>query len=845
MSGYATRGGDARLIVALLALLAAVVAFDLALGESTVLIGFLAAGPVLAAAFGRPRAAVVVGVVAIALAVALGIAGDVDASDHRIRVAAVTLLSALSVWLARTRERVERARFHYGVVADAGVVMTAALDYEVTLVEFARLCARRITDWCFVFVAGDDGTIRQLAAAHADPERQRLALELLSRYPVDPGRSEGPAKVIRTGRPELLPSVSDEVLQALAADDENLRLLRALGLRSAIITPLIARGRIIGAIALASAESGQVLGRDDLLLAEELSALAATAVDNARLYTRLSAAERTARETREQLEAILGGVADAVTAQGPDGRLIYANDAAARQLGLESAEELLNADAAAIVGRYELLGADREPFPLERLPGRRALAGDDPPPELICYRDVRTGEQRWSQVKATAIRDEHGTPTLAINVVEDVTEQLEREESQRLLAEASGALASSLDTTETFPRVAVAVARHLGDWCSIEVMEPDGTARMVAFAAAEPGRQPAAEELMRRYPVAGVDHRYLGSDLDDGKSKLLADLRESDFSTAARDPEHLALFRQLRPRSAMTAPMVVRGRTTGAITVVTSVSGRRLDEEDLLLLEDVAGRCALALDNARLYGERSRIARTLQESLLPPLLPDLPGLDVAARFRASGSGIEVGGDFYDLFEVGDAGWAVAIGDVCGKGTGAAAVTALARYTVRAAAMRQNGPSQILGLLNEALLRQRSDRRFCTVLYGRIAMNGRGASFEFASGGHPLPLLLRADGSHELGAPGTLLGIVPDPHLSDDRVKLEPGDALVLYTDGVTDAAAPERIWTPEALGLALGSPAGLDADEIAERTLAAALEGLAGDPRDDIAIMVLKVPEAE
>jgi PAS domain S-box-containing protein len=693
-------------------------------------------------------------------------------------------------------------------------------------------------------MAADDGTIRQLAAAHVDPERQRLAHLLLARYPVDPGRSVGPANVIRTGRPELLQEVTDEILEALADDEENLQMLKALGLRSAMITPLIARGRIIGAIAFASAESGRVFGRDDLALAEQLSTRAAMAVDNARLYQRLSGAERAARETREQLGAILGGVADGVTAQAPDGSLVYANDAAARQLGLESADELLAADIAAIIGRYEMLDVDRKPFPRERLPGRRALAGEDPPPELICYRIKSTGEERWSQVKATAIRDENGTPTLAINVVEDVTEQLEREESQRLLAEASGALASSLDVAETFPRVAVAVARRLGDWCSLEVVDPDGAARMVAFAATEPGRQPAAEELMRRYPVGGPGRRYLGRDLDAGESRLMAEITDQDLAAAARDPEHLALFRQLRPRSAMTVPLVVRGTTIGAITVVTAASGRMLDEDDLVLLEEVAGRCALALDNARLYNERSRIARTLQESLLPPLLPDLPGLDVAARFRAAGSGIEVGGDFYDLFELGDAGWAVAIGDVCGKGTGAAAITALARYTVRAAAMRQNGPSQILGLLNEALLRQRTDRRFCTVLFGRIAMNGRGASFDFASGGHPLPLLLRASGSHELGEPGTLLGIVSDPALSDDSVKLEPGDALVLYTDGVTDAAAPEHIWTPLALGEALGSPLGLDADEIAERTLAAALDGAGAEPRDDIAIMVFKVPEA-
>jgi serine phosphatase RsbU (regulator of sigma subunit) len=282
----------------------------------------------------------------------------------------------------------------------------------------------------------------------------------------------------------------------------------------------------------------------------------------------------------------------------------------------------------------------------------------------------------------------------------------------------------------------------------------------------------------------------------------------------------------------------------GAISMVSGDDSRRFREADKLLAEELAGRCGLALDNARLFRERSRIARTLQESLLPPMLPELPGLDLAARFRAAGEGLEVGGDFYDLFETGDSGWAVAIGDVCGKGSEAAAITALARYTVRAAAMRQDGPSQILGLLNEALLRQRTDRRFCTVLYGRLEANGTGHYFEFASGGHPLPLVLRAQNSGEVGTPGTLLGIVPDPDLEDSRVRIGPGEALVLYTDGVTDSAAPERIWSAGELAEAVGPPAALDADSIAERVMQAALSEARGEPRDDIAILVLKVPEA-
>jgi serine phosphatase RsbU (regulator of sigma subunit) len=391
-----------------------------------------------------------------------------------------------------------------------------------------------------------------------------------------------------------------------------------------------------------------------------------------------------------------------------------------------------------------------------------------------------------------------------VNVIEDVTEQREREQQLHFLAEAGRVLGRSLEWEETFPELAGLVARTLADWCVIQVMEDDDTPRVAAFAH-----------------------------------------RDQRVETAMEDLQDARRLLEVASESALTVAMTARGRTLGWISLVSDEQGRRLDENDQLLADELASRCALALDNARLFRERSRIARTLQESLLPPMLPDLPGLDLAARFRAAGAGLEVGGDFYDLFETGDSGWAVAIGDVCGKGSEAAAITALARYTVRTAAMRQDAPSQILSLLNEALLRQRTDRRFCTVLYGRIERNGVGHRFDFASGGHPLPLVLRAaSASGEVGVPGTLLGIVPDPELNDVQVALGPGDALVLYTDGVMDSAAPARILTAPELAAAIGSPSGLDADSIAERVMQTALESTTDEPRDDIAILVLKVPDA-
>ena len=792
------------MLLALLAWCSAIAVID-AWVVDAVLLGLLVTGPLLAAWRASSRTTAIVGAYAVLLALLLGLQNHMFlGTDHVVRLGIVALGSALCVVLARTRERLERAEFRQSLAADAGEVLSSALDYEVTLIGLARLCAHRLADWCFVFVKEDDGSVRQVAAAHADPARQRQAWELLFRYPLEPSRPEGPAKVIRTGESELVPVVTEPVLRAIAPGEENLRMLKVLGIRSAMIVPLNVRERTLGAIAFASAESGRVYGPEELALAEQLGARAAVAVDNARLYGRLHETEAELRVSRDQLEAILNGVADAVTVQGADGKVVYANDAAARSLGFASSEQMGLASPSSLVERYELFDEEGNAFPPDRLPGRLALRGEDPEPALVRYREVETGEDMWSLIKATTIRDRDGTPLLAVNVIEDVTEQREREQQLRFLADSGRILGSSLDWEETFPELARLVSRSLADWCVIQVFEDDGTPRVVAFAH-----------------------------------------RDERVEASMDDPQDARRLLELDFRSTLTVPMVARGRDVGSISMVAGDQGRRFDEADQLLAEELAARCALALDNARLFRERSRIARTLQESLLPPMLPELPGLDLAARFRAAGSGLDVGGDFYDLFETGDSGWAVAIGDVCGKGSEAAAITALARYTVRTAAMRQDAPSQILSLLNEALLRQRTDRRFCTVLYGRLERNGLGHRFDFASGGHPLPLVLRADsGGGEVGIPGTLLGIVPDPTLSDDRVVLSPGEALVLYTDGVTDSAAPARIVTAEDLAAAVGSPVGLDADAIAERVMQTALATAGQEPRDDIAILVLKVPEA-
>jgi sigma-B regulation protein RsbU (phosphoserine phosphatase) len=274
------------------------------------------------------------------------------------------------------------------------------------------------------------------------------------------------------------------------------------------------------------------------------------------------------------------------------------------------------------------------------------------------------------------------------------------------------------------------------------------------------------------------------------------------------------------------APVVIR-------TAVFDATERRAYERELL----GAMRRAEASE-----GKARALAQTLQQTLIPPALPDVPGLDVAAAYRPAGDGTKVGGDFYDIFEIGAGDWVVAIGDVCGKGVEAAVVTALARYTLRAAAVRFPLPSMALDTLNEVLLRQDTDR-FCTAALLRLRANDDGAWTATVSvGGHPLPLLSRGgEAPVTVGRPGSLLGVLPDPEFHDTVVRLAPGDAVVLFTDGVTEGRSGRAFYGERRLEAVIAGHAG---------SAAGLVDGIAGDvlryqsdhPTDDVAVVAVHVP---
>jgi serine phosphatase RsbU (regulator of sigma subunit) len=243
------------------------------------------------------------------------------------------------------------------------------------------------------------------------------------------------------------------------------------------------------------------------------------------------------------------------------------------------------------------------------------------------------------------------------------------------------------------------------------------------------------------------------------------------------------------------------------------------------------------------------ISRTLQEGLSPPRAPEVPGLEVAVRFRALGEASEIGGDFYDLFKTGERRWAVLIGDVSGKGVEAAATAALARHTVRATAQHDDDPEQVLGMLNQAIGRQVSPSRFCTAVYATIELGELWVRMRVASAGHPAPLLLRSHGgAEEVGRGGPLLAGFEGARYTADPAHLAAGDSLILYTDGVTEAGQRDdggrgRL-EPSRLAALLGACVGVDAEGIAQRIEDAVVAAEAGDPRDDAAILVLRSPQS-
>ena len=788
--------------------------------------------PALAVALrGTPRHVTIVAVVAVALAAVSPVWND-QFDNYFLPLITVVSGAAIAVWGARERHAAEAARNavdaerrQLHLLGEAARITDGAADIDEALGRLVDLLVPGVADAAWVDVIGPDGVARRLAARVAGPDARELEEWLMQRGATQRAELSPTTRSLRGEGPQLA-ELTDELREAMIHDEEDRRHMEMSRLRWTMALPLAPSGGPLGSLGLGVGPSGRTYGQAELEFAQLLVGRAGLALANAQLVSRLTAAQR-------RLDGILGSLAEAVTVQDTRGRVVYANQAAAELLGLPDVHAVLTAPPGSLADRFEIRDADGAPVAPEQLPGYRVLRGETAAPLLTQSIYKATGELHWFLTKATPLEDETGE-LLAVNVIEDVTDEHEAALRERFLAEAGQALASSLDYEDTLQRVAQLAVPGLSDWCAIELPDDRGRLQQVALAHADPTRVEEARALRERFPPDPDAPLGAYAVMRNGEPQLIPHIPDELLVEATRNPEQLAAVRAFGLSSAMVVPMTTGGRTLGAMTFAFADSGRRYTERDLAFAHELATRAATAIENARLYTERSEVAQTLQASLLPEELPELPGWRLAADYRPGQRGAEVGGDFYDVFPVED-GHLVVLGDVTGKGVRAAALTSLVRYTARTAAAFDARPSAVLAQVHRAL-RQRPRLAPVTMVCGLL----HGGALTLAVGGHPLPLLKRAGGVERLGTTGMLLGAVHDYEPAPDvSVELAAGDALLLYTDGVTDLpGAGERFGDARLVETVAAAPA--DPCELIG-SVSRALDAFAvGATTDDRAMLALQ-----
>ncbi len=441
-----------------------------------------------------------------------------------------------------------------------------------------------------------------------------------------------------------------------------------------------------------------------------------------------------------------------------------------------------------------------------------------------------------------AIRLQRAADRIALSVESARLAELERSRrgSLSFLAEASDLLAGILDNDMTLAMVAQLVVPRLATWCAVHTVDDAGEPRLsYVWHENEDHIDPLRQLLERATPP---EMRALpGARPWTG----LAAPGDAAGDTVVRSGGSALPVRNaaaLVGATAISLPLVARGRGLGTLTLGRP-SGDRFRRDLVELAEDLSRRAALAMDNARLYSDRAATSQALQRSLLPPELPEVPGVEVGVVYQAAGEGNEVGGDFYDLFEMRENCWGLAIGDVCGTGPEAAAVTGLARHSLHILAREGQPVPAVLERLNTAILDEGARGRFMTLLYGELMPRPEGGvRLTFASAGHPLPLLLRAGGGvAPVGTPQPLLGVMDTLDLVEESVDLDPGDVLVAVTDGVTERREGARMLGEDGLATVLAGCRELTAGAVAARIQRAVVDFAVAAPRDDMAILALRV----
>lgn len=480
------------------------------------------------------------------------------------------------------------------------------------------------------------------------------------------------------------------------------------------------------------------------------------------------------------------------------------------------------------------------------------------------------GSVHWLQGRGSVTLDDAGAVTGTIGCSGDITtskaaevlaqrlaaeagEAVEREHRQRerleFLAALTDSSLGSTDHREFMRSVTAAAVPRLGDWCSLHFVPDSGFAVVeLEVAHSDPAKVEWAKALSERYPYDPTGETGVPAVIRTGKVEYIPDVDQTVIDEALDSSridrgEAQAILDKLSLTSVITVPLATKRGVIGAMQFVSAESGRHYDWQDVALARAAAGRIAEALENIWITDEHRHISATLQAALLPPSVPAIPGLDVAVRYWPAGAAAQVGGDFYDVFALHGDRWAILIGDVCGTGPNAAAMTGIVRHTVRAAARHSEGHASVLDWINEAILQSGRDL-FCTSCYATVEAVSEGRyRLVSSSGGHPLPVVVRAGGEPTtLGESGTLLGVLDELSTTTAETIIGPDDVVVFYTDGIADLPPPHGLDLEEVTALIAGAATAGTADDIAEAIYGSVIDRLPETRgQDDVALVVVRV----
>jgi len=377
------------------------------------------------------------------------------------------------------------------LLIEAGAILASSLDPTTTMGQVARLTVPRLADLCVIDLRDEDGAIVEVAVVAAEQELARELVQLRARYPLDPAGEHPVARVIRSGEPVLLAEMTDALLRSFAQGSEHARFMVEHGYRSAVVAPMVARGRTLGALSTLRLGESERYGSQDLDLVAELARRAALAIDNARLYSDLERLER-------RLEAVLANLAEAITVVDGGGQMVFANQAAADLLGFATPGELTRALPGTIMPRFIVQDEQGRELDLESMPARRLFRGERPKPLLVRNIVRATGEERWLIIRSSPLADpETGRVGHAVNVFENITEVKRAQLGESFMAEASRVLASSMDYGETLQRVARLAVPQLADWCAVDLLNERGEIERVAVHHADPRKLVLAARIDR------------------------------------------------------------------------------------------------------------------------------------------------------------------------------------------------------------------------------------------------------------------------------------------------------------------------------------------------------------